>query len=478
MDVIKARSFIDETWDTSITPTLMEYIKIPNKSPAFDPNWAENGYMDSAVELVSRWVSNNAPPDTHCQVVTLEGRTPVLTIEIPGQTPGNILFYGHLDKQPEAEGWDEQLGPWTPVQIGDKLYGRGGADDGYAVFSSIAAINTLRQQNIAHPRCYLLIECCEESGSFDLPPYIEHLRDDIGQPDLVICLDSGAGNYDQLWCTTSLRGLISGTLSVDVLAEGVHSGDAGGVVASSFRIARMLLERIEDTSSGALHLESLNVDIPRRRVAQARAAAAILGQTVIDRFPLVGDMTAVNLDLTELLLNQTWRPSLSTTGAGGLPSIERAGNVLRTGTQLQLSIRTPPTVDATAAYAELKRELEREPPYKANVCFDGHSVPGWHAPMMRPWLHAALGDASRSWFGADCMYMGEGGTIPLMALLEDKFPMAQFVITGVLGPGSNAHGPNEFLHIPMAKRLTGSMAHVIERFAKQQNIEQSQTTRP
>ena len=471
MDIQRARASIERQWDESITPTLVEYIKIPNKSPAFDPDWKSNGYMDQAVELAMSWVIDHAPKDAQYRVVTLPGRTPVLVVDIPGAVSGNIILYGHLDKQPEMTGWDADLGPWKPVIRDDRLYGRGGADDGYALFASLTAITTLREQNIAHPRCYLLIECCEESGSFDLPPYIEHLKAEIGEPDLVICLDSGAGNYDQLWCTTSLRGLINGKLSIEVLTEGVHSGDASGIVASSFRIARILLDRLEDAQSGDIKVESLNADIPRQRIAQARAAAAVLGSIVSDRFPFAGQTNAVDEDLTELLINGTWRPALSTTGAGGLPSIADAGNVLRPSTQLQLSIRTPPTVDAEAAFLDVKRLLEDAPPYGAQVRFTGSGVSGWHAPMLRPWLHKALDDASQSWFGRECMYMGEGGTIPFMGMLGETFPRAQFVITGVLGPGSNAHGPNEFLHLPMAKRLTGCVAQLIESFSQRQTSE-------
>jgi acetylornithine deacetylase/succinyl-diaminopimelate desuccinylase-like protein len=462
MDVQRAKGWIDQVWDDTITPTLVEYIRIPNKSPSFDANWAENGYMDDAIDLALGWVKAHSPSDATIEVVRLPGRTPVLMIEVPGDTPGNVLLYGHLDKQPEMTGWADDLGPWIPVIKGEKLYGRGGADDGYAVFASLTAINALREQGIPHPRCVVLIECCEESGSYDLPPYIDHLSERIGSPDLVVCLDSGAGNYEQLWCTTSLRGLIGGRLSVDVLTEGVHSGDASGVVASSFRVARMLMERIEDTATGAIKLESLNVDIPRQREAQARAAAAILGTVVSERFPYVEGMGPVEEDRTQLVLNRTWRPALSTTGAGGLPDLGNAGNVLRPGTALQLSIRTPPTVDAETVYHELKAELERDPPYGAKVSFGGHGASGWHAPMLRPWLHEALNAASQSWFDKPAMYMGEGGTIPFMGMLGDKFPEAQFVITGVLGPGSNAHGPNEFLHLTMGKRLTGCVAQVLQ----------------
>ncbi len=461
MDTTRARQLIDEVWDSSITPTLVDYVRIPNKSPSFDPDWAEHGYMDQAVDLAERWVREHAPSDAEIEVVRLPGRTPVLLIDVPGTAPGNVLLYGHLDKQPEMVGWDDDLGPWKPVLRDGKLYGRGGADDGYAVFASLTAINVLRDQGIPHARALILIETCEESGSYDLPPYIDHLATRIGTPELVICLDSGAGNYEQLWMTTSLRGMISGTLQVDVLREGVHSGDASGVVASSFRVARTLLDRIEDPETGELRVDACHANIPAQRAAQARDAAEVLGGVVSDRFPWVDGMGPVSQDRAELILNRTWRPTLSVTGAAGLPALQDAGNVLRPGTALKLSFRMPPTVDAGDAYEAVKAELERDAPYGAQTSFEGSGESGWHAPILSPWLEDALNGASMAWFGRPSMQMGEGGTIPFMGMLGDKFPNAQFVITGVLGPGSNAHGPNEFLHLGMAKNLTGCMAHVM-----------------
>lgn len=468
MDTRRARALIEDTWESSIIPTLVDYVRIPNKSPAFDAQWAEHGYMDEAVALAERWVREHAPADASIEVVRLPGRTPVLLIDVPGTAPGNVLLYGHLDKQPEMVGWDSDLGPWDPVLRDGKLYGRGGADDGYAVFASLTAINVLRDQDIPHARALILIETCEESGSYDLPPYIDHLKETIGTPELVICLDSGAGNYEQLWMTTSLRGMISGTLEVDVLREGVHSGDASGVVASSFRVIRELLDRIEDSASGTMHIPACNAEIPAQRVSQAHAAAEVLGDVVSDRFPWVEGMGPVTEDRAELILNRTWRPTLSVTGVAGLPALEDAGSVLRPGTALKLSFRLPPTVDASVAYEAVKSELERESPYGAQVSFQGSGESGWHAPILSPWLSDALNEASMSWFGRPSMQMGEGGTIPFMGMLGEKFPEAQFVITGVLGPGSNAHGPNEFLHLGMAKNLTGCMAHVMAVHAKRE----------
>ncbi|MGH8077700.1 MAG: M20 family metallopeptidase [Lysobacter sp.] len=466
MDASQIDRYVASKWDEEIVPQLVEYIRIPNKSPMFDADWVKNGYMDQAVALMEGWAKAQTIPGMKIEVVRLEGRTPLIFIDIPAAHGGSnddcVLLYGHLDKQPEMTGWDPDLGPWKPVIKGDKLYGRGGADDGYAIYGSLTAILALHDQQLPHARCVVLIEACEESGSYDLPAYVDHLADRIGKPSLVVCLDSGCGNYDQLWCTTSLRGLAGGNFVVKVLSEGVHSGDASGVVPSSFRILRQLLSRLEDENTGKILIEGLYVDVPAERMDQAKEAASVLDTAIFDKFPLLPGMTPMADDLTELVLNRTWRPALSVTGADGLPRLSSAGNVLRPLTAVKLSLRLPPTLDGKRAGELLKEVLLRDPPNGAEVTLELEKASsGWNAPVQSPWLTKAIEAASLEFFGQPAMYMGEGGTIPFMGMLGEKFPGAQFMITGVLGPHSNAHGPNEFLHIPMGKRVTACVARVI-----------------
>ena len=464
LDIAKTAKLVDQCWSDEIVPTLVEYIKIPNKSPAFDPDWAAHGYMDEAVALFERWAQAKLPslPGATLEVVQLPGRTPVILIEIPSQGTDTVLLYGHLDKQPEMVGWAQGYGPWVPRLEGDKLFGRGGADDGYAMFGALSALLALTDQREAHARCIILIEACEESGSYDLPYYVDHLAQRIGSPSLVVCLDSGCGNYDQLWMTTSLRGMASGTLTIEVLDEGVHSGDASGIVPSSFRILRRLLSRLEDEETGTIRPPELYVQIPPERVAQARRASAALGDAVYTKFPLKAGMSPMGDDLTELVLNRTWRPQLAVTGIDGLPPPVDAGNVLLPSTVAKLSLRLPPTLDAARAADIVHTLLEKDPPYGARVAYEpGSNAVGWHAPALSPWLEQSLARASETTFGAPPAYMGEGGTIPFMAMLGEKFPQAQFVVTGVLGPHSNAHGPNEFLHIPTGKRVSVVIAQVL-----------------
>lgn len=458
------QEFIHTCWEQSALPELINYIRIPNKSPAFDPDWQQHGHMDQAVAQFVNWCKRQDIKGMQLKVVRLPGRTPLIFMDIPGNSDNTILLYGHLDKQPEMSGWRDGLGPWLPVLDGDKLYGRGGADDGYATFASLIAIKALQHQQLSHAHCIVIIEACEESGSYDLPFYIDYLADRIGKPELVICLDSGCGNYDQLWNTTSLRGLVGGKLTVQILTEGVHSGDASGIVPSSFRIIRQLLDRIDNNTNGLVSAPEFNVSIPVQRKQQASLAAQVLQDQVYTKFPFVEGAGPVSTDAAELILNRTWRPALSITGADGLPALANAGNVLRPASSVKISLRIPPGCDAGQASARLQQLLETDPPYGAKISFTPDwAATGWHAPQMAGWLEDVINQASNSYFDKPAMHMGEGGTIPFMGMLGEKFPEAQFLITGVLGPHSNAHGPNEFLHVPTAKKLTCCVAEVIAR---------------
>ncbi len=463
MNTSQAQELVFGIWDASIVPKLCDYIRIPSKSPLFDPEWKEHGHMDRAVALIEGWCREQPIEGLTVEVIQLEGRTPLIYMEVPGDKDDTVLLYGHLDKQPEMVGWADGLDPWTPVIRDGKLYGRGGADDGYAAFGSLTAIRALQAQKIPHARCVIIIEACEESGSVDLPFYIEHLKSRIGTPSLVVCLDSGCGNYEQLWCTTSLRGNLAGDLTVEILDEGVHSGGASGIVPSSFRILREILSRVENEKTGEILLSDLHVEIPEQRRSQAEAVARILGDEIWREFPWAGAAQPVSKDPVELGLNQTWRPSLCITGAGGLPALKDSGNVLRPVTAVKVSVRFPPTADADRGGQILKEVFEKDAPYGARISFEAEKgANGWDAPPLASWLEQSLENASQTFFGKQVVHRGEGGSIPFMGMLGERFPEAQFLVTGVLGPKSNAHGPNEFLHIPAGKRLTCCVAQVLE----------------
>ncbi|HWG30828.1 MAG TPA: M20/M25/M40 family metallo-hydrolase [Steroidobacteraceae bacterium] len=467
MDETRLQHFVRRAWEESILGRLHEYVRIPNKSPMFDPQWQQHGHMEAAVRLMQDWCKEQPIPGMSVSVRRLPGRTPLLFIDIPGELCGCALLYGHLDKQPEFTGWLPGLGPWEPVVRDGKLYGRGAADDGYAVFSSLTAIAALKAQKVPLPRCVVLIEACEESGSVDLPAHLQALGGEIGDPSLVVCLDAECGNYEQLWCTTSLRGALVGTLRVRVLDEGVHSGMGTGIAPTAFRVVEQLLARLENPVTGELLAEELHVAIPKDRRAQIVAAARVLGNAVAGKIPFAQGVQPVSNDPVELLINSTWRATLAVTGADGLPAVVSAGNVLLPELAFKLSVRLPPTVDGARAVAAVRRLLESDPPYGAQVRFEGAAATdGWNAPAFADWLEKSISRASQRVFGRDAVHVGCGGTIPFMGMLGKQFPRTQFFITGVLGPHSNAHGPNEFLHIDYATQLTTCVSLVLADHAK------------
>ncbi|GAB4364113.1 MAG: M20 family metallopeptidase [Methylohalobius crimeensis] len=457
-------AFIDPYWDDAILPTLTQYIAIPNVSVDFDPDWEAHGHMEQARQLALDWLEAHTEPDWRIHDLKQPGKTPLLLVEIPGRGEGNVLLYGHLDKQPEMEGWREGLGPWKPVIEGDKLYGRGGADDGYALFAAVAAIKALKLQNIPHARVVILIEFSEESGSPDLPAYLDSCADLIGTPDLVIALDSGTGDYQRLWSTTSLRGMQTLTVTVRTLLDATHSGIASGIVPESMTIMRRLLDRLEDPATGRFKLDALHAEIPDIRMEQARSAADILGKAQLAGLNPLPGLKPLNDDPLELILNNTWRPTLCVVGQDGLPPVRQAGNVMRAYTTLKLSLRLPPTVSCQAARTAVEKAMLADPPYGAQISvhFD-QGGDGWEAPAPADWLLEASDEASHALYGNPAAYLGLGASIPFMNLLGRNFPQAQFLITGVLGPGSSAHGPNEFLHIPYAKKFTACVAHILAR---------------
>jgi len=467
MDLERLRTSVDEAWDESIVERLIAYVRIPNKSPMFDPEWDSHGHMEAAVQLMADWCRAQPVPGMRVEIRRLPGKTPLLLIDVPGELPGCVLLYGHLDKQPEFTGWLPGLGPWEPVLRDGRLYGRGAADDGYAVFSSLTAIAALKAQKVPLARCVLLIEACEESGSVDLPAHLEALGDAIGDPSLVVCLDAECGNYDQVWCTTSLRGNITGRLRVRVLTEGVHSGMATGIAPTPFRIVSQLLARIESPISGEVLLDELQASLPKDRRAQITAAARVLGAEVAGKLPWAQGVKPLSNDPAELIINSTWRATLAVTGADGLPPVGSAGNVLLPELAFKLSLRLPPTTEPALAARALRDTLERDPPYGAQVKFESEGgTGGWNAPAFAPWLEQSIARASREIYGRDAVHIGCGGSIPFMGMLGARFPRTQFFITGVLGPHANAHGPNEFLHIEYAKKLTACVSLVLADHAR------------
>lgn len=473
MDNSLVRGTVERVWDDAVLTSLSEFVSIPALSPIFDENWAASGHLDAAVEHVRRWLVARNIEGASAEILRLPGKSPVLLFDVPptGEVradAGTVLLYGHLDKQPPVGGWGEGLGPWTPVQRDGRLYGRGAADDGYSGYAATAALEAVRAAGVPHARCVVLLETSEESGSIHLPAYLERYADKLGPVSLVVCLDSGGQDYERLWLTTSLRGLVSTTVTVKVLESGQHSGMASGIVPSSFRIMRMLLDRLEDSKTGEVLLPEMHGDVPAERLAEIKAMAALAPGAAKAVFPLVAGMSPASDDDVELLLNNSWRPTLSVIGGAGFPLPEEAGNVLRTDTTFTLSFRLPPTASPPAALAALEKALTTDVPYGAQVSLSrSEEGLGWNAPVMAPWLESTLDSVSQTVFGGNpWLTMRLGGSIPFMGTLAERYPEAQFVVTGALSADSNAHVPDEWLNIAQAKRVTEAVAHIVAAHAR------------
>jgi acetylornithine deacetylase/succinyl-diaminopimelate desuccinylase-like protein len=462
-------TWVDQAWAGAV-PTMMDYVAIPARSPMFDPAWEEHGHIARAARLLRDWAAARSLDGATVELIERPGLTPVLLVEIPATEASladrTVVMYGHLDKQPEMLPWSDGLGPWTPVLRGERLYGRGGADDGYSVVAALIAVEAVREAGGSHARIVVMIEASEESSSVHLEAHLAELLPRFGDVDLVIALDSFCESYDRLWTTTSTRGVVGGVLDIEVCLDDPHSGRASGVLPSSFRILRQLLDRIEDAATGDVFVRSANVEIPPYRVEEARIAAASFPALSSSFRPLPG-VRSVRADAVDELVAETWLPALEVIGVDGLPPVADAGNVFRSRLSVKLSLRVPPTADVWAVGDELRARLETDPPYGARVqLHQGARGPGWAAPEFAPWLARATEAASLRHFGAPVASCGVGGTIPFMGMLGDPFPDAQFLLVGVLGPGSNAHGPDEFLDLPTARRVTASVADVLRAHAE------------
>jgi acetylornithine deacetylase/succinyl-diaminopimelate desuccinylase-like protein len=449
--------------------TLITFGAIPCVSPAFDAQWSDHGFIDEATELLAAWARQRTFKNAEITIHRLEGRTPVLVVTVDATAPGSAtaVLYGHLDKQPPLGDWSDGLEPWKPVRRGDRLYGRGVADDGYAVFTALLAIEAMEANNIPHSRCVVLIEASEESGSPDLEAHLDALAEHLGRVELMICLDSGALSYDRLWVTTSLRGIVQVKLTVKVLEHGQHSGSASGVVPSSFRILRQLLDRVEDATTGTVLLQALHAEIPPQYVLDAQSVADEFGDVIARELPTLSGLELMGNSAQDRILRKTWSPTLSVVGMAGIPAPADAGNVLRPSTTALLSFRLPPTVDADVAAEALRTALTSDVPSSAEVSIEIVAANGWLTPAIAPWLSDALDAASSDAFGRGPGFAGEGGSIPFLASLGQRYPEVQFVATGGLGSQSNAHAIDEMLDLPAAVGVTNAVVTILGAFARE-----------
>ena len=456
-------------FEENILPGLKDFVRIDNLSPDFDPEWENNGKAEKAGFHLVNWAINQGVKGIKGELIKEKGKTPLVFIEIaPQGIDKTVLLYGHFDKQPPLGEWDEGLAPTKPVIKDGLLYGRGAADDGYALFAIVESIKLIQLQNAKHGRIVVTIESGEESGSPDLVYYLKKLKDRIGNPDLMICMDSGCKDYNALWLTTSLRGVFLFELEVECLKESVHSGTGSGIAPDSFTVMRQLLDRLDDSKTSKV-LAPFSVEIPQYRIDDAKKLADYEKEkTVTEIVKLLDGVKPLTDDYKEIILNNTWRPTVVVTGMSGFPAAEGAGNVLRAKTKAKISVRLPPTFDYTKCEGIVKEILLKDVPYnsKVNLKIIGGGN-GWAAKDMHPSLKKSFSESSKTLFGKDYYNCGEGGSIPFIAELGELYPKCEILVTGVLGPGSNAHCLNECLNLDYTTKMIVALAHSVHDFCNQ-----------
>jgi acetylornithine deacetylase/succinyl-diaminopimelate desuccinylase-like protein len=471
-DMIDLFDSIDRRFRSRGIELLESFVSIRSLSPAFDPLWREHGEISRALDLFGTWASTLEIPGLRWRRSDISGRTPALVVEIPPssqrESSGGVLIYGHLDKQPASAPWHEDTDPFVATRSGDLLYGRGVVDDGYSLPCALLALESLAQAGLEYPRTTVIIEASEESGSPDLDAHIDALMSLLGDVELVICLDSGGLDDRRLWVTTSLRGNLVLTVDVEVLQHGVHSGSAGGVVPSSFRIMRQILDRLEDSTTGEVIPDFLRPSIPSSVLEHALELANDLDDPLARAFPIVDGLVLDGSSGEERIVRQTWGPSVAYTGVDGMPPLKDGGNVLRPHTTVKISLRLPPTIEAASAQESLVDLLSSDPPSGSRVTVRAETpANGWVAPPFSRLVAGALEEGSRAGFHELPGFCGEGGSIPFLSTLVDRFPHAQVVATGALIPGSNAHGPDESLQISTAVGVCTAVAHLLHALGNQ-----------
>lgn len=467
-DIIK--TIVYQLFEEQTLPGIMDYIRIPNVSPNYDPQWDTNGNQEKAVSFLANWVLSQNLKGLSLSIYKEKKRTPFIYIEVnPSRVSDKrtVLMYGHFDKQPAYTGWSDGLGPTTPVIKDGKLYGRGSTDDGYALFGIITAIKTCQRINLPLPRIVIIVEGAEESYIEDLNFYLSALKTKIGTPDFIVCLDSGSEDYKRLWLTTSLRGNCAIDLTVKTLKVGMHSGGGTGFVADSYFILRRLLDRIENSDTGEIIIPESKVPLPKNRENEIRRLVTIVKDDYIKNYPFFENTQPIHKELFDLVVNNTWQSTLAITGADGFPEASTAGNVLRPFSSVRLSFRFPPGVDTQKVGESIVEILSKDPPYNAIVEAKLLSFGnGWNLDEKNysNQLKIVLNNASKRYFNNETEAFGEGGSIPFVQTFNQAYPNADLAVMGVAGPGSSIHGPDENLDLEFCRKFICCIAHMLSEY--------------
>lgn len=459
----KLKQFVESEFTNNALPSFKTFLTIENCTPAYDPDWDKNGLLKSAASHLKAYaLKSSGVQGLNAILSSDEGKTPFLLVTVDS-TSGDgksILLYGHFDKQPPNSGWSQGLGPYLPVEKDGYLYGRGSADDGYAFYAMLTIIKALQNFNIPHPKFVIILEGSEESGSIDLPIYIEEYQQFIGQPDLILALDSGIIDYNRIWLTSSLRGVVSCDLTVKTLTKGVHSGKGSGIAPESFMIIRKLLSKLEDYNDQS-RMKDFEVEIPDSEKTKISKAVEVMGDDWCSKIPILPGMKLLGDTPTDRLINWTWKPALTVAGARGIPNVKDAGNVLRPYTTLYLSIRTPPTFDGILNGKKILEDITNQTPFNSTVLIENYEA--FNGSLIKEPsdnLKSQIDNLAKNYISGGMAQIPVGISIPFTTIFSQYFPKSQILVTGCAGVDSNAHGPNERLNLSYTKNFICSFVHI------------------
>ena len=472
MDTELLKKYVDKQFTLNILPNLMNFIRIPNLSPLFDPNWKTNGYLFKAANLIVSYAKSLNIKNAEINLLQDSGHTPMVFIEIPASRKNDnrtVIFYGHYDKQPYGTGWDKDKSPTNPVIVDGRLYGRGSADDGYASFSILTAIKTCQEFNCLMPRICCLFEGAEESTDADLKYYFDKLIPILGDNVVAfIPLDSGCPDYDRLWMANSLRGIVDIDVNIQTLDQESHYGpEASGIIAENLFLMRKIYDGLVDSTNGEFKLEEFKIaedKIPAIVMEQMQKEIEIVGDNFIKNIPLYEGVSPLKTDVKELMINNRWKPSCFILGIDNCPKTEDRGFGVSSGINVRMSIRIPPTVDKNKAIEALKKALSDNIYFGAQVKL-GYLDYGEGVLLanMSNKVKNILNKASLEFFGNESVFTGVGGSIPFIGYFQSKYPNTDIICTGIVGSDSHEHGPNENLNIEACKKMVCVLCYFLSK---------------
>ena len=460
MDKKSFEKYIEKMFTYNMIPNLMNFIRIPNLSPAYDYEWNTNGLLLKAANLIIAYAKSLEIKNAQINLIQDKGYSPLIFIEIPASRPNDnrtVLLYAHFDKQPHGTGWDDDKGPTKPVIQNGRLYGRGSADDGYASFSMLTAIKACQEHNCPLPRICLIFEGAEESTDEHLTYYFNKLLPIIGENVIAfIPLDSGCADYDRLWITNSLRGVCDYEINIQTLDNNISFGpEASGRIAENLFILRKAIDAVMDTSTGDVKIEEFYVkDIPEEIQEEMDKEIEIVGEQFFKEIPLYEGVKPLKTDIKEAMINNRWKPTCSILGIDNCPKIEDNGFGVKKSITVKMSMRLPPGIDSHAALEALKKVVKENIYFDAKVKFLSAEVAdGWKLTNFSEKTKNVLNKASKEYFGNELVFKGMGGSIPFITYFQTKYPNADVICTGILGADCFEHGPNENLHLEACKKM-------------------------